>query len=287
MKIFKIKSYCKVNLTLKVLKRLRNGYHNINSLITFCNLHDVITIQKINSIKDKVSFSGQFRHGVDNRYNTITKTLKLFRKYKLLTNQSFKINVEKNIPHGSGLGGASSNAAHLMIFLNKKMHLQLSKKKIVKLARYIGFDTPITLEKKNTILTGKKDEILRFKQKLGLNILIVYPNIFCSTKKIYVKNKNISSSNSRFKFNNKSKKNLINFLRREGNDLQSTSIKLYPQIKRVIDLIRIQNGCYFSRITGSGSACFGIFSNVETSIFAMKLIKSKFPKYWCVISKTI
>ena len=129
MKIFKIKSYCKVNLTLKVLKRLRNGYHNINSLITFCNLHDVITIQKINSIKDKVSFSGQFRHGVDNRYNTITKTLKLFRKYKLLTNQSFKINVEKNIPHGSGLGGASSNAAHLMIFLNKKMHLQLSKKK--------------------------------------------------------------------------------------------------------------------------------------------------------------
>ena len=58
-------------------------------------------------------------------------------------------------------------------------------------------------------------------------------------------------------------------------------------IKKVINLIKIQNGCYFSRITGSGSACFGIFSNVKTAVSAMKLIKSKFPKYWCVISKTI
>ena len=129
--------------------------------------------------------------------------------------------------------------------------------------------------------------MIRFRQKLGLNILIVYPNIFCSTKKIYTKNKNFSISNDQFRFKINNKKKLINFLKREGNDLQLTSVRLYPQIKRVINLIKIQNGCYFSRITGSGSACFGIFSNIKTSIFAMKLIKSKFPKYWCVVSKTI
>ena len=160
------------------------------------------------------------------------------------------------------------------------MRLKLSKKKTLRLARYIGFDTPISLEKKNVILTGKKDEMIRFRQKLGLNILIVYPNIFCSTKKIYTKNKNFSISNDQFRFKINNKKKLINFLKREGNDLQLTSVRLYPQIKRVINLIKIQNGCYFSRITGSGSACFGIFSNIKTSIFAMKLIKSKFPKYW-------
>ena len=54
MKNIKIKSFCKINLTLRVLKKLSNGYHNINSLITFCDLHDVITISKIKGLKDKI-----------------------------------------------------------------------------------------------------------------------------------------------------------------------------------------------------------------------------------------
>ena len=82
MKIIGINSFKKC-ITLKVLKKLRNGYHNINSLITFCNLYDVITIQKINHSKDKISFSGKFSDRIDNRHNTITKTLKLLRKNKL------------------------------------------------------------------------------------------------------------------------------------------------------------------------------------------------------------
>ena len=67
MKNFKIKSYCKINLSLKVLKKLRNGYHNIISLVTFCELHDVISITKINSSKDKINFSGKFKNGINNK----------------------------------------------------------------------------------------------------------------------------------------------------------------------------------------------------------------------------
>ena len=74
------------------------------------------------------------------------------------------------------------------------MNLKLDKNARIKIAKQIGFDTPISLEKKNTILTGKKDEILRLKQKFKLNALKVYPNIICSTKKIYIKNKKISLS---------------------------------------------------------------------------------------------
>ena len=108
-----------------------------------------------------------------------------------------------------------------------------------------GFDVPINLERQNTLLTGKKDEILRLNQKFKLNLLIVYPNLTCSTKEIYKKN------------------------------------------KKIIEYIKSIKGCYFSRITGSGSACIGIFSNMKNAIYARKLIKLKYPNYWCVVSKTM
>ena len=76
-------------------------------------------------------------------------------------------------------------------------------------------------------------------------------------------------------------------MKNENNDLEKTVIEFYPQIQKIIDFIEIQNGCYFSRITGSGSACIGIFSDVKSANFAQKLIKLKFPKYWCLVSKTI
>ena len=59
------------------------------------------------------------------------------------------------------------------------------------------------------------------------------------------------------------------------------------KIGKIINFIRSQNDCFFSRITGSGSACIGIFSNVKSAVLTKKLIKLKFPNYWCAVSKTI
>ena len=84
-----------------------------------------------------------------------------------------------------------------------------------------------------------------------------------------------------------SNKKLINFLKSEHNDLEKTVIKIYPEVKKIIDYIKSIKGCYFSRITGSGSACIGIFSNMKNAIYARKLIKLKYPNYWCVVSKTM
>ena len=287
MKNFKIKSFCKINLSLRVIKKLNNGYHNIMSLITFCDLYDVITISKIRNSKDKISFSGKFKKGISKKSNTTTKILNLLRKTKLLKNQAFKINIQKNIPHGSGLGGGSSNAANLLNYFGSKMRLKLSKNKIKKLATQIGFDVPISLERRNTFLTGKKNEILRLNRKFRLNLLIVYPNLICSTKKIYRKNRKISRLKPQSFFYIKNNKKLINFLKKEHNDLEKTVVQIYPKIKKIIYYIKSQKGCYFSRITGSGSACIGIFSNMKNATYAQKLIKLKYPKYWSAVSKTI
>jgi len=72
VKKFKIKSFCKINLSLRVLKKLSNGYHNIQSLVTFCDLHDVISICKIKDLNDKISFSGRFKNEINDKSNTIT-----------------------------------------------------------------------------------------------------------------------------------------------------------------------------------------------------------------------
>ena len=283
----KIKSYCKINLSLKILKKLNSGYHNIVSLITFCDLHDIISISIIKGLKDEISFSGKFKRGINKKSNTVTKVLNLLRSNKFLKNQAFKINIQKNIPHGSGLGGGSSNAANLLNYFNSKMKLKLSKNKIRKLADQIGFDVSINLEKRNAFLTGKRGKILRLNQKFKLNLLIVYPNLICSTKKIYEKNRKTSVPKSQSLPYIKSNKKLINLLKNENNDLEKTVIKIYPKVKKIIDCIKSQKGCYFSRITGSGSACIGIFSNMKNAMYAHKLIKLKYPKYWSVVSKTI
>ncbi len=287
MKNFKIKSYCKINLNLRIIKKLKNGYHNISSLITFCDLHDIILISKIKKPKDKITFSGKFSNNISKESNTIADVLKILRKKKLIKNQSFKINIKKNIPHGSGLGGASSNASYLLNYFNNKMRLKLKKDELINLAKKIGSDVPICLEKKNTFLTGKKDKMLRIDNKFNFNLLIVYPNIICSTRKIYKRNRIMNFDRNEYRYDKKNANKLMQHLKNEKNDLEKIVVTIYPKIGKIINYIKSQKGCIFSRITGSGSACIGIFSNRLNTISAQKLIRSKYPNYWCVVSKTI
>ncbi len=287
MKKIKIKSICKINLSLRVLKKLNTGYHSIKSLITFCDLHDVISVNQIQGTKDHISFSGRFKKGINKKSNTIVQVLHQLRKRNFFKNQMFKINIKKNIPQGSGLGGGSGNAASLLNFFINKMNVKLTNSQIKNIASQIGSDVLVYIKKKNTLLTGKDDVILRLNHSFKLNILIVYPNIVCSTKKIYKKNKVFTTSKPQLNFNKKNKKQLIIYLKNEKNDLEKKVVELYSKVGKVINVLKSQKGCYFSRITGSGSACIGVFSDKKTAILTQKVIKLKFPKYWTYVSKTM
>ena len=82
----KIKSYCKINLFLKVLNKLKNNYHTIVTLVTFSELHDLIFISKIEKSRDVISFTGKYKKGINKKKNTITKLLHILRKNKLMRN---------------------------------------------------------------------------------------------------------------------------------------------------------------------------------------------------------
>ena len=115
-----LKSYAKVNLSLSVNKKLKNGLHNLQSFFCLINLFDKIYIKKIkNGRSDKILFTGPFSNYIKKSDNTIKSLLLGLRKHKLI-NDFYYVKVYKKIPVLSGLGGGSSNAASILKFLLKK-----------------------------------------------------------------------------------------------------------------------------------------------------------------------
>ena len=116
-----IKSYCKINLSLRVLKKLNNGFHNIQSNVVLVNLHDEITVKIIKKKYDIITFNGKFKKDVNIKKNSIINVLKLLRSKNLIKkNTYYKISINKKIPVYSGLGGGTSNAAFLIKYFVKK-----------------------------------------------------------------------------------------------------------------------------------------------------------------------
>ena len=139
MRFKKLRSWAKINLSLNVIKRLPNNYHNIESLITFVQSFDEIKIKIIDKAKHKISFSGKFSKGIG-KNNTIIELLNLLEKNKLIKNKKFEIKVTKNIPQKSGMGGGSMNAACILKYLMKKKIIENNQKEVINCARQ---DAPV------------------------------------------------------------------------------------------------------------------------------------------------
>ena len=118
-KFKKIISFAKVNLSLNVIGRLKNRYHQIETLVTFVHLKDEIFIRNSNKFDHTIKFSGKFSKGI-NKDNTVKKVLEILDSKGYLNNKKFEIKIIKNIPHSAGLGGGSMNAASIIKFYYKK-----------------------------------------------------------------------------------------------------------------------------------------------------------------------
>ena len=276
-----IKSYSKINLTLKVNYKSKNGLHEIQSLYTLISLFDKIRIIKINKKKDKIIFKGPFAKHIKNKNNSIYILLKQLRGLDLISDYYY-IEVIKNIPVFGGLGGGSSNAAFILKFLlNNKINNNL----INELERKIGSDLKLFFKKQGFL--KNLQTINELKRKHKLHFVLVQPNIRCSTKEIYSMVKEYSKKE---KFNKNiyiSKKNLLNYLSRSTNDLQFVVEKKYPGIKKLLMDIRNESGCCLSRISGSGSVCYGLFKDQITAKKALNKLKIKYPKFWFSIAKSV
>ena len=275
-----LKSFSKINLSLNINSKLKNGLHDIQSYYCLINLFDKIKIRKIDKKKDKVVFFGPFVKHIKKSNNSITNLLKLLRKLELISGY-YSVNVIKNIPVFSGLGGGTSNAASVLKFLLKG---KVSKKILEKVEKLIGSDLRIFFHKQGFLQNLRTIKTIK-KQKLFF--LLSRPNIICSTKEIYSKVKKYSKK-KKFNFQKmNNKKGFINYILEQNNELQSIVEEEYPSIKILLKDINTEKGCHFSRMSGSGSVCYGLFNNESNAKKALNKIKTKHPKFWFSIAKTV
>jgi 4-diphosphocytidyl-2-C-methyl-D-erythritol kinase len=278
-----IKSYSKINLFLKILKKNNNGLHNLQSTTMLIDLHDKISIKKIKKNKDEIIFTGPFKKNIKRNTNTVINALLLLRNLKFInSNKRYKIIVNKRIPVFAGLGGGTGNAATIIkYFLKNKINSKLLKI----FEEKIGSDLRLFFY--NHSFQENLKKIKKFKQRYKFYFLLVYPYIKSSTKDVYSKVKKFNTplkiDPSKIFSMDKYDKFLIN----ETNDLQKIVEEKHKKIKDILNLIKHQKNCLFSRMTGSGSVCFGTFHNKVSANLAVKALKKKFPNYWCVLTKSI
>ena len=285
-----LKAYGKINLYLKVIKKLKNKYHQIETLFCFFDIYDEILISSSNT-NNQIIFTGKFSKGISTTHNSVLKLLDILKKYPKFNAHKFTIKIIKNLPLGSGLGGGSADASALLNFFNKRLKLNLKRRTISSICNKIGADVEPCLNTNFKLLYGASNKIFTFNKKPKLNLLLIYPNCLNPTKKIYLSNKIFSKSNN-YKIS-LLKKNILNlnylfkFLNHEGNDLEQSAFKNNSVILKLLISLKKLKGCKLARMTGSGSACFAIFQNNAQLAKAIFVLKKHYKSYWIKKAKII
>ncbi|MDC0455249.1 4-(cytidine 5'-diphospho)-2-C-methyl-D-erythritol kinase [Candidatus Pelagibacter sp.] len=281
MKTNKVKSFAKINLALHVTGKL-TSLHKIESVVKFIELHDIISIKKINSDKHKISFYGNFSKNIKKK-NTVNKLFEILEEEKILNDKKFQIKIKKNIPQEAGLGGGSMNAATILNFLIKKNFIKISQKKILQITNLIGSDVILGINPLSTILSSN-GAVKRFLKTSSFYTLLVRPNFGCSTKKIYSRVKKFSTP-----VLNNPNKNMLNLrlLLKYENALEKIVFTKFKKLEKLKLFLEKLNQPLFVRMTGSGSVLVAYYHRKRDCELAKVRFKRKFGNYWCNTSKTI
>ena len=237
-----MRAYAKINLTLDILNKRKDSFHNIKSIMQKIDLYDNIEFQDSKKIIVKSPFK-------DDLVKKTAEKLKQLFDIK----QGIKITVKKNIPTAAGLGGGSSDAALTLLVLNKLWDINLHLKDLIDIAAELGSDIPFFLKGNCCLASGKGEKLKLMKGKEHI-ILLVNPGYEISTKEAYkkldkIKNKSIYDND---------------FMNIQSDDVKDI-IKELKQLK-----------ASKASITGKGPTVFGIFKNQTLATKAYKKLKDKY-----------
>lgn len=260
MEKIRIKAPAKVNLYLEITGKRQDGYHNIISLVEKINLCDEIEISPFE--KNCVEFQGPWKIP---EVNTVTKTIEtLAMLFPEIKKRPVRVTIRKNIPPGSGLGGASSDAASILKACNKIWKIKFSMNEAVKIGSGIGSDIPLFLYEGPCIIEGRGEivQVLEGLPLLFFNILV--PGFQVSTKSVYenvteAEISDLTQARSRIKI-------LLSLWRKNEmeelekllfNRLEEVTLKISAEIARGKRILEGMTGKRFV-LTGSGGGVYAI-----------------------------
>lgn len=177
------KSPCKINLFLDIKSKRKDGYHLIESLFHTIDLFDIIKIEENKEFK--ISTSGKYKLNDNEEGNIVAKIFYHF-KNEIGLKKNYKINIEKNIPTGAGLGGGSSNAATMIKFFLEELNINPDIRLIESFSKF-GADIPFFIKGGLSWVSGIGEKIESFDFTLPYKIILIFPNINVSTKLAYSK----------------------------------------------------------------------------------------------------
>lgn len=291
---FKFKSPAKLNLVLQVINKRKDGYHNIKSIMQKICLFDNITllIEKSNKLSINIKTKGFYVPSDENNlcYKTIMMLARNVKDSEKLKRSKITINLTKNIPVSSGLGGGSSNAGTLLTSLNKLLELNLNKNELIGIAGKIGSDVPFFVSGYSTcFVEGKGDKIRRLPEILHGYAILVKPDFDVSAKFAYEefdkKNKQKLTKKTDFiKISRRSQfikgEEMKKIAENLYNDLESVVANKYREIYDIKKTF-LKLGALGSVMSGSGSTVFGLTENEKDTDKIYNFLKnSRMKNYW-------
>lgn len=285
--MLRLKAHAKINLSLKILGKRPDGFHEIESVMQSVSLSDIITLTEIPSGIQLATTN--LRLPSDSR-NLAYKAAELFfRKLKVESPSTslgasrkwkvggVKIFLKKNIPLAAGLAGGSADAAAVLYGLNKlsTVDRRLSTVELMKLGEEIGSDVPFCLMGGNCTVKGRGDAVKRNMLYSTRDYILVVPEVEVPTKWAYEAWDASQMTNDPLDFARGQMSN-------EGirNHLEPVVIKKYPIIQKVKEKL-LSLGCTFVQMSGSGPSVFGIAPSGEKIV---EEIKKEYPRSYVVRS---
>jgi len=251
----KVYAPAKLNLYLEVVSKRPDGYHELRTLMTLINLCDEIELEPLAS-GIELEESGS---GCEAEQNLVYRAARLFFETTAST-RGVRIRLAKRIPVGAGLGGGSSDAAHVLTAMNTLFHAGLSQAALADMAGRLGADCPFFVYGRTAFMGDRGDRVLQDVQLEERCYLLAVPPIAVSTAQVYGNLKiSLTEARERSTIDTIVEKRVApeNVLM---NALEAVAFKLYPELAALKEDL-LASGALGALMSGSGSAVFGVYQD--------------------------
>jgi 4-diphosphocytidyl-2-C-methyl-D-erythritol kinase len=270
----------KVNLTLRVLTRRPDGYHELASLVAFATVSDELSLEPAPTIGLDVDGPMGPAAGVRSD-NLVLKAARAFAD-RVPGLRAGHFTLTKNLPSGAGLGGGSSDAAAALRLLAQLNDLAAHDPRVVDAALTVGADVPVCIEPRARLVHGIGDELSPPIDLPAMDAVIVFPGTSVATSDVFRTHVSAGAGRGRYLPSQipTERPALLEFLASESNDLEDAAMHLVPAIRDARRILERTEGPVLPRMTGSGSAVFAIYANAETASRAATRIRDERPDWW-------
>jgi 4-diphosphocytidyl-2-C-methyl-D-erythritol kinase len=272
----------KVNLTLRVLARRADGYHEIESLVAFADIGDHLRFFPGGDLTLTVRGPSAVAagEGADNLVHKAARALAARRRGIALG----AFDLEKCLPVAAGLGGGSSDAAAALRLIALANAIVGGDPDLYAAARATGADVPVCLEPRPRIMRGIGEILSPPLQLPQLPAVLVNPGVALPTKAVFAAWRPATTAPAPHDVaaiaTLTSAAELLRLLATQANDLEAPAIRLQPVIGEVLAALRGFPECGLARMSGSGATCFGLFALAPDAAAAAGALKEKFPAWW-------